>query len=298
MSATDDETRARWAADFGERARAWWTAEREAELTGGKRLAVLPREAPTLLRALGLLRRDGSLPPAEMRKYLQINHMVRVVEPAMEALGARHEVVRVFDAGCGRSYLTLLLAWVARARWGRRLEVLGVDRNPEIIATCRRIAALAELDDVVRFEAGRLEDYGEVGAHAVIALHACDTATDDAIVLGVRAEAELIAVAPCCQAELARAWASADQDDAFAPIRRSGHFRREVAAHVTDAMRVLLLRAAGYEVTPMEFVAAEHTQKNTLLRAVRGPPNPAARAEYDALVAATGGRGIGLADRL
>ena len=80
---------------------------------------------------------------------------------------------------------------------------------------------------------------------------------------------------------------------------RAPHLRRETAAHLTDAMRVLLLRAAGYDVTAMEFIAAEHTKKNTLLRAIRtGVPDPAARAEYDALVAATGGRGLTLAQRL
>ncbi|HVV83104.1 MAG TPA: methyltransferase, partial [Kofleriaceae bacterium] len=137
---------------------------------------------------------------------------------------------------------------------------------------------------------------------AVIALHACDTATCDAIALGVQTRATVIAVAPCCQAELARGWtelAAAGAGGAFAPIWSMPHLRRELAAEVTDALRTLLLRAAGYEVAAIEFVPSPHTRKNTLIRAVRrGAPDPAARAAHDELVAATGGRGLALADRL
>ncbi len=293
--------RERWATELEAAARAHWTEERTRLLTGGKRLAVLPAEAPALLRALGLLRRDATMPPAQVRKFLQINHVVRVLEPALAELRARHPVVRILDAGCGRSYLTLLIAWCARERWHHRVEVLGVDRNPDVIAECRRRTALAELDDVVRFEAASLDELGAADTHAIVALHACDTATCDAIALGVARAAELIAVAPCCQAELARAWAALAGEPAaggFVPIWRTPHLRREIAAHVTDAMLALLLRAAGYRVSAIEFIAAEHTRKNTLLRAVRREPDPAARAEYDALVAATGGRGLALAARL
>jgi SAM-dependent methyltransferase len=298
-----ESTRGRWAAELAAAARAHWTEERTRALTGGKQLAVLPAEAPVLLRALGLLHRDATMPPAQVRKFLQINHVVRVLEPALAELRARHPVIRIVDAACGRSYLTLLIAWAARERWRHPVEILGVDRNPDLIAECRRRTELAELDDVVRFEVAALEDVRAGDVHAVVALHACDTATCDAIALGVARAAELIAVAPCCQAELARAWSALAAPDhpaagGFAPIWRTPHLRREIAAHVTDAMRALLLRAAGYRVTAMEFIAAEHTQKNTLLRAVRGEPDPGARAEYEALVAATGGAGIALAARL
>jgi len=295
-------SRETWASAFAAVARAHWTEERTAELTAGKQLAILPAEAPLLLRALGLLHRDATMPPREVRKFLQINHVVRLLRPTLDELHAKLGALRLLDAGCGRSYLTLLLAWCARQR-GESLEVLGVDRDAAVIAECQRRSELAELSDVVRFVATPLESLADPGpVHAVFALHACDTATCDAIAIGVARRAELIAVAPCCQAELARAWtelAASTASGAFAPIWRAPHLRRETATHITDAMRVLLLRAAGYDVTAMEFIAAEHTKKNTLLRAIRrGPPDPAFRAEYDALVAATGGRGLSLAARL
>ncbi len=298
-----DVTRARWESELLARAKAHWTPERTAALAGGKALRILPADAPHLLRALGLLDADATLPPARVRKFLQINHMVGVLAPALAELCAAHEVVRVVDAGCGRSYLTLLLAWHARAT-GHRVEVLGVDRNAKLIDEARRRTELAGLAEVVRYEATALEaiDLAAAPPHALFALHACDTATCDALALGVRAGAELIAVAPCCQAELARAWAALDAAGArggFAPVWSAPHLRRELAAHVTDAMRVQLLRAAGYAVTAMEFIAPEHTAKNTLIRAHRrGGVDAAARAAYDALCAATGGAGLALAARI
>lgn len=293
-------TSASWTAALADRARVHWTPARTQELTGGKELEILPTDAPALLRALGILDGDAKMPPARVRKFLQINHVARAMRPAMAELRTRHAVVKLLDAGCGRSYLTLLLAWIARAQ-GHRLEVRGVDRNPEVIAECRRRAELAELGDVVTFEASALETFDARGTHGVFALHACDTATCDAIALGVEAGAELIAVAPCCQAELARGWselAESGAAGAFKSVWRAPHLRRETAAHLTDVMRMLLLRARGYDATAMEFIAAEHTKKNSLIRAMRGTGDPLARAEYDALVAVTGGRGIALAQRI
>jgi SAM-dependent methyltransferase len=337
------ETRARWATELVVRARAYWTPARTAELARGKALLLPPAEAAPLLRALGLLHQDASMPPPQVRKYFQINHMVALLGPALRELRARHPVVRLLDAGCGRSYLTLLIAWCAKHVWQHPLEVLGVDRNPAVVEEGRRRTALAQLDDVVRFEAGSLDAldaraawtraFGDrADVHGVIALHACDTATCDALALGVALAAELIAVAPCCQAELARAWATLEarsnpgaqrarsnpgaqstpgavaaaqsnpaqsNPGAFAAIHGMPHLRRETAAHITDAMRTLLMRAAGYEVLAMEFVPSEHTRKNTLIRAIRrSSGEPEARAAYEALCTATGGAGIALAGRL
>ncbi len=325
--ALDPVTHAAWRVAFAERAQAYWTPARVDALAAGKALVLPPGEAALLLRALGLLRFDGSLPPTEVRKYWQVSHMVTVLGPALRALREGGGTLRVVDAGCGRSYLTLVLAWLARARWGQRLLVLGVDRDAAVIAAGRRRAAVADLSDVVRFVAAPLVGLDlaaawrlgfvrnpdiadpEGGADpatptidAVIGLHACDTATCDAIVAGVAAGARVIALAPCCQAELARAWSGlVDRGaaGAFAPVWSMPHLRRELAAEVTDTLRTLLLRAAGYDVAAIEFVPSPHTRKNTLIRAVqRGPRDPGALAAYRALVTATGGCGLALADRL
>lgn len=306
----DDATRARWARELEARARAHWTPARTEALLRGKDVLIRPADAAVLLRAIGLLDGAAAMPPARVRKYFQINHMVGVLKPAFEELRGRHARITVLDAGCGRSYLSLLLAWCGKHVWQHPIEVIGVDRNPEVIEECRRRAAIARLDDVMMFAAAPLEGFvpGPRQVHAVLALHACDTATCDALVIGVRLGAELVAVAPCCQAELARGWAARAADatpGALAPIWRTPHLRRAVAADVTDAMRTLLLRAAGYDVTAIEFVPSEHTRKNTLIRArLRPAPERSfgdserSLGEYRALVDATGGVGIALADRL
>jgi hypothetical protein len=168
---------------------------------------------------------------------------------------------------------------------------------------------------VVRFEAGAIDAVdvdegfsrafateGTVDVQVVASLHACDTATDDAIALGLRRRADLLAIAPCCQAELAAKWARLAErgtSSDFAPLFRSPHLRRESAATVTDAMRASLVRSAGYDVSALEFVPSEHTPKNTLIRAMRrSDPDASAFAEYAALKRATGGCGIALEERM
>jgi SAM-dependent methyltransferase len=227
-----------------------------------------------------------------------------------------YDVVRVLDAGCGRSYLALLIAWCFQNRYRHPVEVLGVDRNRDLIETCRRRAPQAGLESSLRFEHGSIDrlDVARAWAqafgareeapqiHVLVALHACDTATDDALGLGISLDARMIATAPCCHAELARKWRELQPGtaaDPWEPIRRAPHLRREAAATVTDAMRTLLLRSAGYDVTPMEFVPSEHTPKNTLLRAMRrGGPSAEAWQEYTDLRQALGGPGIRLEELL
>lgn len=305
------ETQKAWAREITERARRHWTPERIAGL-GDRTLLLPPVEAAPLLRALGIARDDGSIPPDRMRKYRQVSHMIAAIGPSLRELADAHETIRIVDAACGKSYLSLGVAWVLAHRHGRRVEVLGVDRNAALVEEVRRIAEAAGMDEVMRPVAGLLESAGvearfaeAFGApgpvHALLSLHACDTATDDALALAVSLDVTLIAVVPCCQAELARRW-QAHPNGAFAPVHASPHLRRELAAHLTDAMRMLLLQRAGYETTALELVPTEHQPKNTLLRGMRreGPTARSSEADaaYRALVATTGGAGIALAERL
>jgi hypothetical protein len=289
----------RWAEEFEQRARELWTATAVHRLTEGKDLPILPSTAPTLLRALGLLHRDASMPPAQVRKFLQLNHMLRLLRPPLRELMGRHEHLQIVDAGCGLSYLTLSLAWCLRNVFGHRATLVGIDRDEARVAACRAATAQVALESSLSFQSGSIEQFVPAGVvHAVLSLHACDTATDSAIALGVRHGAELIAVAPCCQAELARAWAdlAKSRSGALHPLWSTPHLRREAAATVTDTMRTLLLRAAGYETRVVEFVPSRHTPKNTLIRAMRrGEPDQEAARQYEELREATGGAGISLA---
>ena len=340
------EFRAHWQRELLGKAAAHWTPQRLSELSRGKALLIPPVEAAPLLRTIGLLHRDASMPPKQVRKYWQVSHMVTLLGASLRALVAEHGTVRILDAGCGRSYLSRALAWVAEHRWGGRVQILGVDRNPDVIAECRRRARFSQLDHALGFVASELAvldlpqawsrafpaaavattdanatndadadatatadattDAAPPALHALVSLHACDTAPCDALALAVRLRVGLLAVAPCCQAELARGWAALDQRGergAFRSVWSAPHLRRETGADLTDAMRASLLRACGYDVSAIEFVPSEHTRKNTLIKAVRAGRDDAlarraAFEEYRALVSATGGVGLGLGEML
>jgi SAM-dependent methyltransferase len=299
--------------EFSEKARKHWTPEREAKLTGGKNLLVKPTTAPELLRVLGLLNADGSMSADTTRKYLQINHMLALIVPELDELTKRHTVVRVLDAGCGNSFLTLLIAWYLRERSGKACEVIGIDRDPKVIGQSRKRAEALGFCDTLRFAEGKLDAQSWESAYRatfaakqepadiprpnlLVALHACDTATDAALALGVTLKADVLAVAPCCQAELAAKWKNAAAaEHAFAPIFRSPNLRRETATQITDALRMLLVRSRGYEVTATEFIESAHTPKNRLIVAVRrGNYLKAAALQYEALKQAVGGCSIAL----
>jgi SAM-dependent methyltransferase len=288
---------------FAERVRTHWTTERLARLTGGKQRPICPVDAPHLLRALGILDAHGRLQHRRERKYRQINHLLGFLAPALEELGQSvpdDPVLHVLDAGCGRSALGFVVAWWF-ARRGRAVRILGIDRNPDVIAGCQARADQLGLPGLT-FQVG---DLGAVrsapdthlGAldgrvDAVLALHACDTATDVALALAVDVDARFVAVAPCCQAELARAWAQAGTDH-LGPLHANPHFRRTMGATVTDAMRTALLAEAGFEVRAVEFVEAHHTPKNTLIYGHRRD-RVGDRAVYDGLKERSGGIGIAL----
>lgn len=291
-----------WREAFERQAASVWTDAGLAELLHGKELAVTPANAATLLRALGLLRGDATMPPPERRKFFQLNHMLRLMRPPLEELASTDNApLRIVDAGCGRSYLTLAIAWWLKTNFGLdAAQILGVDRNARLIDDSRRRAEMIGLANV-QFVAAELETVTDE-PDVVIALHACDTATDDAIAMGLRSEARLIAVAPCCQAELAGRWSELSNSGVngpFAEIWSTPHLRREIAASMTDTFRKLLLEAAGYETRAVEFVAPEHTPKNTLIRAIKRTGwNGDAWARYEALRDHTGGVGIALSAAL
>jgi SAM-dependent methyltransferase len=201
-------------------------------------------------------------------KERQVQHYVELLRtlPLWE-----RDVIRVVDAGCGKAYMSLALVAYGR-ELGRRVELVGLDTNPEVIDTVRAIADGLGYDEA-RFEVTAIEDYeSEQPIDLLVSLHACDTATDEAIAAGVRLEADSIVVAPCCHHELAAQITG--QKDA---LLRHGLLLSRQADLVTDALRAAALETLGYRVDVIEFVSAEHTAKNVMLRAERSPS--AQRAE-------------------
>jgi SAM-dependent methyltransferase len=202
-------------------------------------------------------------------KERQVQHYVELLRPL--PLWERDRI-RVVDAGCGKAYMSLALVAYGR-EVGTRVELVGVDRSPSVIATVRGIAAELGYDEA-RFEVSAIADFEHTDpVDLLVSLHACDTATDDAIAAGVLLGAEAIVVAPCCHHELAAQIAAREKD----ALLRHGLLLGRQADLVTDALRAAALEMSGYRVEVIEFVAAEHTAKNVMLRAERSP-SPA-RAE-------------------
>ena len=201
-------------------------------------------------------------------KERQVQHYIELLRtlPVWE-----RERIRVVDAGCGKAYMSLALVAYGR-EVGTRVELVGLDANPEVIETVQAIAEGLGYDEA-RFETTTIEAYESAEPiDLLVSLHACDTATDEAIAAGVRLGAEAIVVAPCCHHELA---AQISQQDKNALLRHGLLLGRQ-ADLVTDALRAAALETLGYRVEVMEFISAEHTAKNVMLRAQRAPS--AARA--------------------
>ncbi len=292
--------------EFLTKAQKYWTSEKVQKVTGGKKLLITPSTAPELLRVMSLLGNDSSMSADNVRKFRQVNHMLALISQDLEDLSKKHPIVRIVDIGCGNSYLSLLITWFFKEKLQHPIECIGIDANAKLIEASQQRAKQLAYQDLLQFIQGDINDFSwsqlyekafsrsaEKAAkrpNVIIGLHACDTASDKALAFGVHSKADFLAVAPCCQAELARAWKSlVDQDLPFAPIFRSHHFRREVAAEMTDVMRMLLMRAHGYEVTATEFVGSEHAMKNRLLSCTRrGASLPEARRQFAELKASLG----------
>jgi SAM-dependent methyltransferase len=211
-------------------------------------------------------------------KERQVQHYVELLRPL--PLWQR-ERIRVVDAGCGKAYMSLALVAYGR-EVGTRVELVGIDANPGVIDTVRGIAEALGYDEA-RFEATTIAEFAtDEPVDLLVSLHACDTATDEAIAAGVRLGADAIVVAPCCHHELADQLAAHEKDG----ILRHGLLLGRQADLVTDALRAAALEQHGYRVDVIEFVSAEHTAKNVMLRA-ECSPSPAraerARADYDEL---------------
>jgi Methyltransferase domain len=229
---------------------------------------------------LGLATTQGTLVPAMARKWKQINKFAEIFAAALESSAlAQQDEIRVIDFGSGKAYLTFAMhEWLRRH--GKTPQVTGVELRAELVELCNQAAQRHGLTGL-RFDAGDVRDYPTPQVDAMIALHACDTATDFALHLGLQAGARLIVCSPCCHKELR------PQFQLPAPLRpllQHGVHLGQEAEMVTDSLRALLLDAAGYDTRVFEYVSLEHTNKNKMILAVRREPPAADDAEALAAV--------------
>ena len=226
-----------------------------------------PGQSVTLLKALHILTPDGALNADSRRKLKQVLHLAQLIKPALDWAFAEKEQPVLADLGAGKSYLGFILYDLYFARQERGL-IYGVEARGDLIEASRRIAAESGFERM-QFIRGAIAEATLPGGRAdvVTALHACDTATDEAILFALRHEARFIALVPCCQAELAAAL-----EAKAGPLRqlwRHSIQRREFGAHLTNVMRGLFLEAHGYKVRVTELTGLEHSLKNEFIFAER-----------------------------
>jgi SAM-dependent methyltransferase len=216
------------------------------------------------LRALGVTDGRGQPVSAMADKFRQIERFAELLGHLLrEAPLPLDRRLRVFDMGCGKGYLT----FAASELLGERADVCGVEARADLVDFCRQVAIEVGFEDRLSFRQGTIADTPVDSADILIALHACDTATDDALAKGVAAGAALLVVAPCCQKEIRPQFVS---PLVLSDALRHGIFEERHAEFVTDALRAQLLEWAGYRTRAIEFISTEHTAKNVMITAVRG----------------------------
>jgi len=252
---------------------------------------LLPGQSPALLQALHILTRDGHLNADSLRKLKQVNHLARLLTPALEDVLSRFGDPVVVDCGAGKSYLGFVLYELFLKGAGKG-TLHAVESRPELVARARALAAALGFDRMRFEEAGIEAAAPPARVHLVTALHACDTATDDALALAIRHGADHVAVVPCCQAEVARQLGEAPAPaPLLAPLFEHPWHRREFGSHLTNVVRALALEASGYSVTVTELSGWEHSLKNELLLGKKVRASDArARARLLELCAAAGVR--------
>ena len=256
---------------------------------------LLPEDDP-VLAALGLADHRGRVKPSRQSKYRQVEEFLRILDAGLsDAIGQGHlrepsadEPLRIVDLGCGNAYLTLAAHRYLVGFRQLPVRMVGVDRRAQPRwsdpATVEAVGAETE------FVLGTIHDaVVEPPPEVVLALHACDTATDEALARAVEWQAPLVLAAPCCHHDIAAQLRRGSPPAPYAALTRHGILRERFADTLTDALRASLLRMEGYRVDVMQFVESKHTPRNTMLRAIRtGAPGAgrAVRKEYDELVTA------------
>lgn len=236
------------------------------------------------LRAIGVMTGDR-VRADQQRKYRQINEFLRLIDETGEIERLNERPARAVDLGCGSAALTFAVYHYLNDIKGIPATMIGVDTKDFLMERHQETAAQLGWAGMT-FQAGRIETFEAAEApHIVLALHACDTATDEALARAVRWRSRLVFSAPCCHHHLQAQLAAAETPEPFRPVLRHGILRERLGDILTDAFRALILRLLGYRAEVLEFVAVEHTPKNLMIRAVHtgAPATAALTAEYRAL---------------
>ena len=251
---------------------------------------LLPGQSLDLLKELHLVGRDGALHADSLRKLKQVNHLVQLIEPALTDILERYKEPVIVDAGAGNAYLGFVL-YELFLKEAEGAKIYSIETKPELVQRGQERAGRLGFRRMRFLHGGIAEASLPERVHLLTALHACDTATDDALLLAVRHNADHIAAVPCCQAEVAAQLKEMPRQAPAPWPQLWAHpiHRREIGAHLTNVVRALALQSLGYQVTVTELTGWEHSLKNELILARRvHKEHRGARKELDQLLETTG----------
>ena len=225
---------------------------------------IIPDGVPCdFLIRLGVMDSKGKVVDRHYSKFRQINRYLEIVEDVFPHL-PKDKTLKIIDFGCGKAYLTFALYHYLKVVKNRNVEIIGLDLKKDVIDFCNKIAADLGYSEL-RFLMGDIADYTDDNADMVVTLHACDTATDYALINSVKWNTKVILSVPCCQHELF----SQIKDEIHQPMLKHGILKDRLTEYLTDGLRGLKLEAAGYDVAMIEFTSLEHTARNIMIKAVK-----------------------------
>ena len=245
---------------------------------GGRNYVVNPALAQELLQEIGILAKNGKIKNDKIRKYNQIDYFVELMAKLLEDV--REEELLILDCACGKSYLSFVLNFYLREILKKKCRFIGVDYSPVVIDASKRTAERLGYANM-EFVRADLNSYSPPARpSAVISLHACDTATDMALGLGIRTGAKTIVAVPCCHKDILKQYCY----EPFSAVTKHGVLKARLADTLTDGLRAAYLEGRGYKVSLIEYISPLETPKNIMIRAVKtSEDNAAAMEEYERL---------------
>jgi len=266
-------------------------SSKEQELSHDRSKARLLDASDPFLIAIGISDAQGEVKPSKSDKYMQVEEFLRILAPTLAgAISAGHiaqpteaKPLTIVDLGCGHAYLTFAAHQYLRSQ-GIPVKVIGIDIRPAARDRNNEIASQLGISSSIEFRAEEIADATLTTADVAIALHACDTATDDAIAWAINTDAKLALIAPCCHHDI-----QAQMNEIPEPwslITRNGIMKERLGDLLTDALRMQIMKLRGYRVEAIEFVGGEHTPRNLMIRAVKtgAPADKNEAAKYEQML--------------
>lgn len=221
-------------------------------------------KADALLKEIDIMSKDGKIKNNKIRKYNQIDHYVELLEGVLDSL-PKNKVITILDCGCGKSYLTFVLNYYLTEIKRRKCKFIGLDISEGVINSSKEMAKNLGYRNM-EFHAIDIKMYKpKEKINVVMSLHACDTATDMALALGIKLESDCIIAVPCCHRQMLSQY----NYEPFEGITKHGILKARLADVLTDGMRSMMLEAKGYDVSVVEYISPLETPKNLMIRALK-----------------------------